>query len=147
MSGNNQNSYMDLHTHGFGYLNRVRKVIPKKGNPFYAATIACLRGDDNERTFIDCKVVGKEAIALFETHQLDSYDFSPQGGDKGSLSFTISDISLETFTYQSNHSTKAGQFGASIKGRLLKVKYLKVNDVVLLQSSTSKGSDENQQAA
>jgi hypothetical protein len=74
------------------------------------------------------------------------FDRAP-GGDKGSLSFTISDISLETFTYQSNHSTKAGQPGASIKGRLLKVKYLKVNDVVLLQSSTSKGSDENQQAA
>ena len=53
MSGNNQNSYMDLHTHRFSYLNRVRKVIPKKGAPFYAATIACFRGDDNERTFID----------------------------------------------------------------------------------------------
>ncbi|MHA2717901.1 DUF3577 domain-containing protein [Vibrio owensii] len=64
MSGNNQNSYMDLHTHGFGYLNR-------KGEPFYAATIACLRGDDNERTFIDCKVVDKEAIALFEAQWLD----------------------------------------------------------------------------
>ena len=122
MSDNNQNTYFDLHTHGFGFLNRVRKVTPKKGDPFYATTITCLRGDDN-------------------------YNFSQQGGDKGSLSFTISDISLDTFTYQSNHSTKAGQFGATIKGRLLKVKYLKVNDVVLVQSPTPIGSDENQQAA
>ncbi|MEZ8236305.1 DUF3577 domain-containing protein [Vibrio sp. 10N.261.46.E12] len=147
MSDNNQNTYFDLHTHGFGFLNRVRKVTPKKGDPFYATTITCLRGDDNERTYIDCKVVGKEAIELFEAHGLDNYDFSPQGGDKGSLSFTISDISLDTFTYQSNHSTKAGQFGATIKGRLLKVKYLKVNDVVLVQSPAPTGSDANQQAA
>ncbi|MEZ9025031.1 DUF3577 domain-containing protein, partial [Vibrio sp. 10N.247.310.99] len=74
MSDNNQNTYFDLHTHGFGFLNRVRKVTPKKGDPFYATTITCLRGDDNERTYIDCKVVGKEAIELFEAHGLDNYD-------------------------------------------------------------------------
>ncbi len=144
MSGNNQKSYFDLHTTGFGLLNRVRLVTPKKGNPFYAVTIAACRGDDGEKTYIDCKVVSKEAIALFEQHKLETYDFSINGQDKGSLSFVISDLYLETFTYNSNHSTKPGQPGASIKGRLLNVKYLKVNDVVLLQSSAS---EETQQAA
>ncbi|HBC3949084.1 TPA: DUF3577 domain-containing protein [Vibrio parahaemolyticus] len=144
MSGNNQNPYFDLHTNGFGLINRTRLVTPKKGDPFYAVTIAACRGDDGEKTYIDCKVVGKDAIALFKQHKLDSYDFSINGQDRGSISFVISDLYLETFTYPSNHSTKAGQFGAGLKGRLLSVKYLKVNDVVLLQSSAS---DDNQQAA
>ncbi|EHJ9984860.1 DUF3577 domain-containing protein [Vibrio parahaemolyticus] len=144
MSNNNQKPYFDLHTTGFGLINRARLVTPKKGDPFYAVTIAACRGDDGEKTYIDCKVVGKEAIALFEQHNLDSYDFGINGNDKGSLSFVISDIYLDTFTYPSNHSTKAGQLGAGLKGRLLSVKYLKVNDVVLLQSSAS---ENNQQAA
>ncbi|EHH1077200.1 DUF3577 domain-containing protein [Vibrio parahaemolyticus] len=144
MSNNNQKPYFDLHTMGFGLINRTRLVTPKKGDPFYAVTIAACRGDDGEKTYIDCKVVGKEAIALFEQHNLDSYDFGINGNDKGSLSFVISDIYLDTFTYPSNHSTKAGQLGAGLKGRLLSVKYLKVNDVVLLQSSAS---ENNQQAA
>ncbi|EIO4563397.1 DUF3577 domain-containing protein [Vibrio parahaemolyticus] len=144
MSNNNQKPYFDLHTTGFGLINRARLVTPKKGDPFYAVTIAACRGDDGEKTYIDCKVVGKEAIALFEQHNLDSYDFGINGNDKGSLSFVISDIYLDTFTYPSNHSTKAGQLGAGLKGRLLSVKYLKVNDVVLFQSSAS---ENNQQAA
>ena len=131
---NNSNAYFDLHTTGFGYLNRVRKVVPKRGNPFYAVTIACLRGDDNEKTYIDCKVVCKEAMALFEQHQLDKIKFG-QGQSTGSLSFVIGDLYLDTFTYPSNHASKPGQTGAALKGRLLRVKYLKVNQQVLFQSS------------
>ena len=40
-----QAQFFDLHTRGIGYLNRVREVTVKKGNPFMACTIAALRGD------------------------------------------------------------------------------------------------------
>lgn len=142
MSGNNQNQYFDLHTRGFGFINRARWVKPKKGNPFFAVTIAACRGDDNEKTYIDCKVVGKDAEALLDTHQVDKLNFGPNG-DKVSLSFVISDLYLDTFTYGAEHE-KAGQFGAGIKGRVLSISYLKINDDVVLSSSQT---DANQQAA
>lgn len=40
-----QAQFFNLHTRGIGYLNRVREVTAKKGNPFMACTIAALRGD------------------------------------------------------------------------------------------------------
>src|SRR5689334_15830909 len=37
-------SYFDLHVIGIGYLNRIREVKPKKGDPFLACEIAALTG-------------------------------------------------------------------------------------------------------
>ena len=44
----NSTQYFNLHTHGVGYLNDIREVKPKKGNPFWACRIAALVGDTNE---------------------------------------------------------------------------------------------------
>ncbi len=127
MSGNN-NDQFDLHTHGFGFLNRIRKVVPKKGSPFWAVDIAACRGADGEKTYFDCNVVGKEAIALFDQHLANF----KQGEDKVTASFVISDLRVEQFTYSSGD--KKGQPGVSLKARLLRFKYLKVNDSVIIQS-------------
>lgn len=148
MSGNNQNQYFNLITTGFGYINRVRLVTPKKGDPFYAMTIAALRGDEGETTYIDCKVVGKEAIKLCESQNIEQFDFSAKGSDKGTITFSIGDLYLDEFTYSSDHrdASKAGTKGVNLKGRLLKIKYLKINDVVIVTSSHEE-SAESQQAA
>ena len=42
MSNNESSKYFDLHTTGIGYLNHVREVTPKEGNPFLSVTIAAL---------------------------------------------------------------------------------------------------------
>jgi len=36
MTPSNEKSYFDLHISGIGYLNRIREVKPKKGEPFLA---------------------------------------------------------------------------------------------------------------
>ena len=123
--------HFDLHTKGFGYLNRIRKITPRKGQPFWAVEINCLHGNDGESTRFDCNVVGQEAIALFEQH-LDEV----KKEDKVMASVVMGDINLHSFIY--TNGEKAGEKGACIKGRLLKVKYLKVNDSVVYTSEQPK---------
>ena len=55
--------YFDLHASGVGYLNRVRLVEPKRGQPFLAVDISALHGsiDDVEYTRFDCRVSGAAA--------------------------------------------------------------------------------------
>ncbi|GLO64014.1 hypothetical protein MACH09_45220 [Vibrio sp. MACH09] len=128
MTGNNKAQYFDLHTNGFGFFNRIRQVTPRKGHPFWSVTVAACRGDDNEKTFFDCNVVGKEAIALFEQHLTDIGK-----DDVVTASVVMSDQYVDTFTYPSDH-TKAGQQGYSLKARLIRIKYLKINDSVVYKT-------------
>ena len=44
MSNNESPKYFDLHTTGIGYVNHVREVTPKEGNPFLSVTICCASG-------------------------------------------------------------------------------------------------------
>jgi hypothetical protein len=55
-------TYFNLHTVGIGYLNRVREVQVRRGQPFMACDIAALHGatDAVEYTRFDCKVAGGE---------------------------------------------------------------------------------------
>ena len=39
----NDTHYFNLYTSGLGYLNRIREVTPKKGEPFLCCDIAALR--------------------------------------------------------------------------------------------------------
>lgn len=69
MSNNTQAQeakYFDLHTTGIGYLNRIREVPIRRGEPFLAVTVAALHGaaDSVEYSYIDCKVVGAQAEKL-----------------------------------------------------------------------------------
>ncbi len=60
MQNTQESKFFDLHTRGIGYLNRIREVTVRKGQPFMAVTVAALRGtsDDVEYTHIDCVVRG-----------------------------------------------------------------------------------------
>ncbi|WP_257218423.1 DUF3577 domain-containing protein, partial [Pseudomonas avellanae] len=94
----NETKYFDLHTTGIGYLNRIREVKPRKGNPFMAVTVAALKGctTSAEYAFIDCNVVGAEAEKLIRRSQE-----AVVAGKKVLVSFRIGDIWADTFTYGS----------------------------------------------
>ena len=130
MSGNNNTQYFDLHTSAFGFFNRVRKVVPNRGEPFWSAEFSACRGDAGEKTYFDVNVVGKEAIALFEQH-LSNFE---KGKDKAMASIVISDLRVEQYTYKTGK--KAGQPGVSLKGRVIRIKYLKVNDTVVFKTES-----------
>ena len=129
-----QPSYFNLHVEGVGYLNRVRTVKPKKGQAFLACTVAAMRGstEDVGYTKFDCRVSGSDAQTIVK--QLEG-DVTAE--KSVIIGFRIADIYPETFTYEKG--VRHGQTGVSIKGRLLRVKFAKVNgeSIALPQSASA----------
>ena len=122
MSTNETRKYFDLHTTGIGYLNRVREVTPKEGTPFLSVTIAALRDsvDNAQYTHFECHVSGKQAQQL--VRQLKP---AVEGNSKVLIGFTLSDLYAESFTFKSGD--KAGETGISLKARLLRIAWAKVD--------------------
>ena len=122
MSMNETKQYFDLHTTGIGYLNRIREVTPKEGNPFLSVTIAALRGsvDNVQYTHFECRVSGKQAQEL--VRQLQP---AVEGSLKVLIGFTLSDLYAESFTFRNGE--KAGETGISLKARLLRIAWAKVD--------------------
>ena len=114
--------FFNLHVEGVGYLNRVRTVKPKKGQEFLACTVAALRGSDSDVSYtkFDCRVSGADAQAIVKRLENDV------AADKAVIiGFRIADIYPEMFTFEKGD--RKGQQGVSIKGRLLRIKFAKVN--------------------
>ena len=117
-----EKAFFDLHVNGVGYLNRIREVKPRKGQPFLACSISAMRGEptDLDYTKFDLRVTGGEArrIVAMLKPEVD-------GKKPVVIGFRIGDIYPELFTYE--RGEKAGQQGVTIKGRLLKVGFAKVD--------------------
>ncbi|MCU7804234.1 MAG: DUF3577 domain-containing protein [Candidatus Thiodiazotropha sp. (ex Lucinoma borealis)] len=122
MSNNESQKYFDLHTTGIGYVNRVREVTPKEGNPFLSVTISALRGsvENVQYTHFECRVSGKQAQEI--VRQVKP---AVEGKLKVLIGFTLSDLYGETFTFK--NGDKAGETGISLKARLLRVSWAKVD--------------------
>ena len=122
MSDQANSSFFNLHVEGVGYLNRVRTVKPKKGQEFLACTVSAMRGStaDLGYTKFDCRVSGAEARKIVKLLEPDV------AAEKTVIiGFKIADIYPELFTFEKGD--KKGQPGVSIKGRLLRIKFAKVN--------------------
>jgi hypothetical protein len=119
---NDDTKYFDLYTSGIGYLNRVREVTPKEGSPFWSVTIAALRGsvDDVQYTYFERRVSGQQAQKLVQ--QLKP---AVEGKLKVLVGFTLSDLYGEPFFYKTGD--RAGETGVSLKARLLRVGWAKVD--------------------
>ena len=122
MSNQVQPAFFDLHVEGVGYLNRVRTVRPKKGQEFLACTISAMRGAAGqvEYTKFDCRVSGTQARHIVQF--LEPWVVAKKPVIIG---FKLGDIYPEVFTYEKGD--RKGQQGVSVKGRLLKVKFAKVD--------------------
>ena len=132
MSNNESTKYFDLHTSGIGYLNRIREVTPEEGTPFLSVTIAALRGsvDNVQYTHFECLVSGKKAQEI--ARQLKS---AVEGKLKVLIGFTISDLYAESFTYK--NGDKVGETGVSLKARLIRVSWAKVDGQPFLTEQES----------
>lgn len=120
-----KSNYFNLHTQGIGYLNDIRLVEPKKGNPFYACRIAALVGesDSPEYRYFDMNVVGKDTETLIKRCQ-NAVDEKK----KVLVSFVMADMRCDTFTYSSDSKNhKKGDTGVSLKGRLIRIKMIKID--------------------
>jgi len=121
-SNNSETKYFDLHTTGIGYLNRVREVPVRKGEPFLAVDIAAIHGasDDIQTVRFDCRVSGTEAKEVIT--QLKE---AIENDRKVLIGFKLGDLYVDTFEYK--QGDKKGQTGVSLKARLLKITWAKVD--------------------
>ncbi|AAP95832.1 hypothetical protein A6046_00960 [[Haemophilus] ducreyi] len=128
MTTQTQQNYFNLHTTGIGYLNDIRKVTPKKGNPFLACRVSALTGDASnpEYRFFDCNIVGGEAEKLIERCMN-----AVNEERKVLISFVLSDLWTDTYivSKDSKHHKK-GDTAVSLKARLIRVKMIKIDGEV-----------------
>jgi hypothetical protein len=117
-----RSSFFDLTVDGVGYLNRVRSVKPKKGAEFLACTVSAMRGnvDDLSYTKFDCRVSGADARTIVRQLEADV-----DAERTVMVGFRIADIYAESFVFEKGE--KKGQTGVSIKGRLLRIRFARVN--------------------
>ena len=115
-------TYFNLHASGIGYLNRIREVPVRRGPSFLACDIVALHGASNAVEYLpfDCRVSGTEAERLIRQHW-----GAVKAGQKVLLSFRIGDPWIKPFLYEKGD--KQGQPGASLKGRLLFIDWIKVD--------------------
>jgi hypothetical protein len=114
--------FFDLHAYGLGYLNRVREVTPKRGQPFLAVTFAALHGaaEAVQYTRFDCRVSGSEAQELVRRAMPHL-----EAERKVLVGFKLGDLYPETFTY--TQGDRAGETGVALKARLLRLDWVKVD--------------------
>jgi len=131
-----QASFFDLHVEGVGYLNRVRTVKPKNGQEFLACTVSAMRGsaDKVDYTKFDCRVSGTQAKYIVQF--LEPWVVAKKPVIIG---FKLGDIYPEVFTYEKGE--RKGQQGVNIKGRLLKVKFAKVDGQAVTLPESSETAD------
>lgn len=97
-------------------------MTPKEGTPFWSVTIAALRGsvEDAQYTRFECRVSGKQAQEIVRQVQP-----AVEGELKVLVGFTLSDLFAESLTFK--NGDKAGENGISLKARLLRVSWAKVD--------------------
>ncbi|WP_122339497.1 DUF3577 domain-containing protein [Pseudomonas caricapapayae] len=132
MSHTSETKFFDLHTTGIGYLNRIREVKPKKGSAFLACTVAALHGAiaNAEYSYIDCVVSGADAQRLIRRCQP-----AVDAKKKVLVHFRIGDIWCDAYL-------KDGEPRAQIKGRLLYIGWIKVDQQLVYQAPQSDGGHE-----
>ena len=139
---NTPSQYFDLHVTGLGYLNRAREVKVPRGQPFLAVSIAALHGASAavEKTWFDARVSGQEAQKVVR-------DLMPDiNANKSVLvGFKLGDLAAETFVYEKG--PKTGQTGISLKSRLLRIAWAKVDGKTVYTAPKDGPATEAQQGA
>ena len=121
--------YFDLHTSGLGYLSRAREVKPRRSSPFLAVDVTAIHGraDDVQRVRFDAKVAGSEAQKVIRDLMGEI-----NGDRKVLAAFKLGDIYVDTFVY--DNGDRAGETGVSLKTRLLRLAWVKVDGEVVYRA-------------
>ncbi|WP_299314984.1 STY4534 family ICE replication protein [uncultured Halomonas sp.] len=148
--------FFDLHINGIGYLRRAREVSVRRGDAFLAVDINAMHGaaDDVQFTRFDCRVNGAEAQALIRQYMEQINDRGRQAADGTALrtqvlvGFRLGDLYPDLFTYE--RGEKKGETGVSLKARLLKIHWIKINGEMVYKAEKvddTKSHDERPESS
>ncbi len=129
---NATNKTYDVHTTGFGYLNRIREVTPSHGGkPYLSCDITLQEGVAKDGDFSTIKkiyfqanVVGTKAIEVMREHFTNDQGKVASPDEPVTAAVRLGGIDVDQWTYQKGD--KAGQPGVTLKTRLLKLTYLAI---------------------
>lgn len=122
MKTQNANNYFNLTADAVGYIDEVKVVKPRKGDSFVALKATLLEGQNGqERVGIDLILRGSQAAEVLDSLKAEW----PQGyGHQGSTWFAglrIGSLNVKPYL------KRDGTAGAVLSGRLLAIKWLKIN--------------------
>ncbi|REE18201.1 uncharacterized protein DUF3577 [Paraburkholderia sp. BL27I4N3] len=142
--------YFDLHLRGLGHLSRVRDVTARgngrsKARPFLACAISAFHGDPNVENGVvylplDLIVSGEKAKEAVRAVMNDANDPDV----KVLVSFRAGDHYIRTFERTGN---RAGETGAVLKGRLLKLFWIKVDGQEVYRDESDREDDDAEAGA
>ena len=121
---NSTQTYFSFIATGVAYVNRVKQILPQAGGhdftPYWTANLAVLvsEGNDVQYRHIDCTIPAEEAVKLICLYSAEAND--PKS--KVLCGFRVANLRAETFTRNN------GDIVSSLKGRLIKVSWMKVNN-------------------
>ena len=130
----------NLIINGRGFMNRIRTVMPKSGQPYIAVTMALEEGrvkdpKDLNKTYFECRVVGEDAKALLTEHFTDE-NGEVNADDDQVVRAGVDLAGCEVNTFPYTKGDKAGKTGVSLRSRLLKIHYLSIDgDLVFTTKS------------
>ncbi len=131
-STQNATKIYDVHTTGFGYLNRIREVTPRSGDKYLSCDITLQEGVAKDgdfskinKIYLQANVVGKKAIEVMREHFTNDNGLIASPDKPVTAAVRLGGLDVDTFVYQKGE--KAGQTGVQLKTRLLKLSYLAID--------------------
>lgn len=120
--------YYDISLRACGFLSRVRTIEPKGRASYLVCSFAALRGpkgERNEPTYFDLRIVGEKATGLITQYKSVINDRSRQVF----VSLKLSDLFVKSFTRQ--RGERKGETGFAVKSKLLVLESLAIDAIVV----------------
>lgn len=128
----NSSEYYNLFIDGLGYVNRIRTVPPRKGDPFLCCDISAIYGhrDAIEYRRFSVKVCGNDA-----QHLIRRCEKAEKEDRKILIGFRLGDLWVDQFTY--SQGERAGKPGVDLKARLLFIRWINIDKVRVYTAETA----------
>lgn len=132
----------ELITRGIGYLNRIKEVTPRDGDPFLSCSIAALSGpiDDPDYRYVETIVTDANA-----RHLVRRCVQAVEAEKKVLIAFRLSDMQADP--YIRTKGEKAGEAAATLESKLIHVGLIKVDGERVYPLKSEGAASENASAS
>lgn len=134
-------TYYDLTCNGIGFLNRLRRVDPKsrKSSSYFAFVWQASRGNQNEKTRFEVRVVGQEAKDL-TAKLIEAYPELLSTNSKEHptvvVGLRVGDLAPSSFEYKDPKDPTQKILVQTIDARVLKYTFIKVDGQMFYSAGT-----------
>ena len=140
---NQENAFYNNSTVSPVYINEVKLIQPKKGDGYIACKATILDGPCDKPNYqnIDLIVKGTQAIEALNSFSAQwpaGYQKDQNSNDRVKVFAFVRIGSISTAAFLKKDKTP----GSILKGKLMEITYLKLNDDVLVHTN-AKANDEN----